>query len=87
MYKYSQIHYSQSHIVATVFSEVNKVLNQWLSPALYEHKRQICEATAYRAQITDLTDKLAIDVNENNLSYQISNDNESSNNTYNFEQN
>ncbi|EXX68482.1 hypothetical protein RirG_104790 [Rhizophagus irregularis DAOM 197198w] len=30
-----QIHYSQPHIVATVFSEVSKDLNQWLSPALY----------------------------------------------------
>ncbi|CAB4404461.1 unnamed protein product [Rhizophagus irregularis] len=77
-----QIHYSQPHIVATVFSEVSKDLNQWLSPALYEkHKKQICEVTAYRAQITDLTDILATEINENDLSCQVNNNNENPNNT------
>ena len=89
-YKYSKVHYSQPHIVATVFSEVNKVLNHWLSPALYEeHKKQICEATAYRAQIIDLFDVLAEElkeVNENNLLCQINNNNEESNNISDLEQ-
>ena len=80
------MHYAQPHIVATVFSEVNKVLNQWLSLALYEeHKKQICEATAYRAQIIDLFDVLAEELEANNLLHQINNNDEGSNNTSDLE--
>ena len=76
------MHYSQPHIVATVFNEVNKILNEWLSPTLYEeHKKQICESTAYRAQIIDLFNILAEEANENDfLNPTNNNDKESNNN-------
>ena len=75
------MHYSQPHIVTIVFNEVNKILNQWLSPALYEeHKKQICESTTYRAQITDLFNILAEEVDKDDLPYPINNNEESNNN-------
>lgn len=82
-YKYNQTHYSQPHIVATVFHEVNKILNQWLSPVLYEeHKKQICESAAYRVQTVNLSDILAEELNEadeDDLLHKIDNNNEGSN--------